>query len=228
MNCGPVTPALPAVILISGKGSNLQAIIRAINEQSLNLNIRAVISNRPHAAGLQVARQAGIPTRAIDHEQFLDRASFDQALRELIDSYNPGLVILAGFMRILSAAFVAHYADRLLNIHPSLLPAFPGLDTHRRALQAGVREHGASVHFVTGDVDGGPVIIQARVPVLPADTAETLAARVLEQEHVIYPQALRWFAEGRLRVAKNPADKLQVLLDGSAVSVETKLSDLSV
>ena len=129
-------------------------------------------------------------------------------------------------MRILSDAFVAHYADRLLNIHPSLLPAFPGLDTHRRALQAGVQEHGASVHFVTGDVDGGPVIIQAHVPVLPADTTELLAARVLEQEHIIYPKALRWFAEGRLCLAKNPAGELHVLLDGSIVLPENKPSDL--
>ncbi|MEO5574573.1 MAG: phosphoribosylglycinamide formyltransferase [Gammaproteobacteria bacterium] len=218
MNHPSVTPALPTVILISGKGSNLRAIIQAVKNEALPLDIRAVISNRPHATGLQHAQQAGIPTRILDHDLFPDRQRFDQALRELIDSYQPRLIALSGFMRILSNAFVTHYEGRMLNIHPSLLPAFPGLNTHRRALNAEVREHGASVHFVTGDVDGGPVISQARVPVLANDTAETLGARVLEQEHIIFPQALRWFAEGRLSVKKNNDGKLYALLDGTPCS----------
>lgn len=218
MSRASATPALPTVVLISGKGSNLQAIIQAVNQQSLPLDIRAVISNRPHATGLQHAQQAGITTHVLDHDLFTDRTSFDQALRKLIDGYNPGLIALAGFMRILSDAFVAHYSGRMLNIHPSLLPAFPGLNTHVRALDAGVKEHGASVHFVTGDVDGGPVIIQAHAPVLACDTVETLTARVLEQEHIIYPQALGWFAEGRLSLAKNHEGKTYALLDGNVLS----------
>ncbi|HLA74739.1 MAG TPA: phosphoribosylglycinamide formyltransferase [Gammaproteobacteria bacterium] len=201
------------MILISGKGSNLQAIIRAVAEQHLALDIKAVISNRPNAPGLLHAQQAGIATETLDHHHFPDRQGFDTALRALIDSYQPRLVVLAGFMRILSSEFVRHYQGRMLNIHPSLLPAFPGLNTHQRALQAGVSEHGASVHFVTQDVDGGPVVIQARIRVTPEDTPETLAARVLEQEHIIYPQALRWFAEGRLRLVDNNG-KQHVLLDG--------------
>jgi phosphoribosylglycinamide formyltransferase-1 len=219
LSCASETVALPTVVLISGKGSNLQAIIRAINQQLLPLAIRAVISNRPYAAGLKHAQQAGIPTHILDHDLFTDRPSFDQALRELIDSYTPGLIVLAGFMRILTDAFVTHYLGRMLNIHPSLLPAFPGLNTHRRALDAGVKEHGASVHFVTCDVDGGPVIIQARVPVLTCDTVETLARRVLEQEHIIFPQALRWFAERRLSLTENHEGKPYALLDNNALSI---------
>lgn len=219
MSRASATPTLPTVVLISGKGSNLQAIIQAINQQSLPLDIRAVISNRPHAAGLKHAQQAGIPTHILDHDLFTDRPSFDQALRKLIDGYNPGLIALAGFMRILSAEFVTHYAGKMLNIHPSLLPAFSGLNTHQRALDAGVTKHGASVHFVTGDVDGGPVIIQACVPVLPDDTIEDLAARVLEQEHILYPQVLRWFAEGRLRLAEDREGKPCALLNGNTLSI---------
>lgn len=199
---------LPVAVLISGRGSNLQSIIDAAHGD-LPVEIRAVISNRPDAYGLERARRAGIPTRVLDHKAFADRAAFDAALRELIDSYRPGLVVLAGFMRILSPAFVEHYRGRLMNIHPSLLPEFRGLNTHERALAAGVTEHGASVQFVTTELDAGPVIIQARVPVLPDDTPDSLAARVLEQEHRIYPQAIRWFAEGRLRLQDN-----EVLLDG--------------
>lgn len=191
---------LPVVILISGRGSNLQAILDQSQSGQLPVEIRAVISNRPQAQGLERARRAGIETRVLDHRQYPKREVFDQALREAIDDYAPGLVVLAGFMRILTAEFVRHYQGRLINIHPSLLPHFPGLDTHRRALQAGMREHGASVHFVTNKVDGGPIILQARVPVYPDDTPATLAARVLRQEHRIYPAAIRAFAEGKIRL----------------------------
>ncbi len=222
MSEGSTTPLLPTVILISGKGTNLQAIIQAVNQQSLPLDICAVISNRPQAAGLRYAQQAGIPTHVVDHDLFPDRPSFDQALRELIDTFNPGLIALAGFMRILSDAFVNHYLGRMLNIHPSLLPAFPGLHTHQRALDAALTEHGASVHFVTGDVDGGPIVSQARVPVLPNDTAATLATRVLEQEHIIYPQALSWFAEGRLRLTTDHTGKPHALLDGNPISASVE------
>lgn len=205
-----------SVILISGRGSNLRAIVTAVNRDGLPLDLCAVISNRPDAAGLAYARTHGFPARALDHTDFPDRLAFDSALRRLIDEYTPDLVILAGFMRILNRDFVEHYQGRMVNIHPSLLPAFPGLDTHRRALAAGVSEHGASVHFVTGEVDGGPIILQARVPVFAQDTPETLAARVLEQEHIIYPQALRWFAEGRLRLAQRNGQAV-ALLDGQEI-----------
>ncbi len=199
---------LPIVALISGRGSNLQAIIDA-SQAGGPMEIRAVISNRRDAFGQERARRAGIPTATLRNTDFPNRGAFDLALQELIDGYHPSLVVLAGFMRILTPGFVNHYLGRMLNIHPALLPAFPGLHTHRRALEAGVREHGASVHFVTEEVDGGPVVIQARVPVLPGDTEDELAARVLEQEHRIYPEAVRWFAEGRLEMKDNTA-----LLDG--------------
>ncbi|MGR6034705.1 MAG: phosphoribosylglycinamide formyltransferase [Candidatus Nitrosoglobus sp.] len=189
------TKLLPLVILISGRGSNLQAILDQSRTGQLPVEIRAVISNRPQVQGLERAHRAGIETHVLDHRQYAHREIFDQALISLIDSYTPKLVILAGFMRILTLGFVSHYRGRLLNIHPSLLPNFPGLDTHRRALQAGVREHGATVHFVTDKVDGGPIILQARVPVYPSDTPDTLAARVLKEEHRIYPEAIRAFAE---------------------------------
>ncbi len=200
---------LALVVLISGRGSNLQSIINAVGDGSLAADIRAVLSNEPNAYGLERARRAGIKTQVINHRDYPSRDEFDAALMECIDAFEPGLVALAGFMRILTPAFVNHYHGRLMNIHPSLLPDFPGLDTHQRALDAGVREHGASVHFVTPDLDGGPVIIQARVPVKAHDDADTLAARVLEREHEIYPQAIRWFAEGRLKIAGE-----KVLLDG--------------
>jgi phosphoribosylglycinamide formyltransferase-1 len=205
-------PPLPVVILISGSGTNLQAIIDAWQAGELPVEIRAVISNRPGVQGLQRAMQAGIETVVVDHTQFEGRAAFDQALQQTIDSYAPQLVILAGFMRILTHDFVEHYAGRMLNIHPALLPNFPGLNTHERALQAGVEEHGASVHFVTTEVDGGPIIIQGRVPVEQGDTPDSLAARVLQQEHRIYPEAIRLYAEGRIRMHNN-----QVLLDGKAL-----------
>ncbi|HAJ92981.1 MAG TPA: phosphoribosylglycinamide formyltransferase [Gammaproteobacteria bacterium] len=195
----PASP-LPIVILISGRGSNLQSIIDAVASDMLPVEIRAVISNRPVAEGLQRATQAGIPATVIDHSLYSDRAKFDQALREGIERWQPGLIVLAGFMRILTAGFVHHYQGRMLNIHPSLLPDFPGLRTHQRALESGCKQHGASIHFVTAAVDGGPVVLQARVPVYQQDTVTTLATRVLEQEHRLYPLAIRWFAEQRLRL----------------------------
>ncbi len=191
---------LPIVVLISGGGSNLQAIIDAAGRQQLPVDIRAVISNRADAYGLHRARAAGIATQVIDHREFADRESFDRALRRAIDSHAPGLVVLAGFMRILTPEFVAHYQGRMFNIHPSLLPELRGLHTHRRALEAKRSTHGASVHFVTSELDGGPVVLQAEVPVLPGDDPDTLAARVLAEEHRIYPLAIRWFAEGRLKL----------------------------
>jgi phosphoribosylglycinamide formyltransferase-1 len=183
------------VILISGRGTNMQALVGAAIP---GVRIAAVVSNRPHAAGLAFAAAHGIPCAVVDHIRFADRAAFDAALAETIDGYRPDLVVLAGFMRVLSDDFVHHYAGRLINIHPSLLPAFPGLHTHRRALEAGVRVHGATVHFVTPTLDCGPIVIQAAVPVRADDDEASLAARVLAQEHRIYPQALRWFAEDRL------------------------------
>jgi phosphoribosylglycinamide formyltransferase-1 len=179
------------VILISGRGSNMRSIVEAAQQGQLAVDIAAVISNRPGAAGLEFAQQAGIDTQVIDHKQFASREVFDTAMAEAIDVYQPDYVILAGFMRILTADFVAHYAGRLINIHPSLLPKFKGLHTHERAIEAGESEHGASVHFVTAELDDGPVILQAKVPVLPGDDAYTLAARVLEQEHLLYPAAIQ-------------------------------------
>ena len=216
----PSTAPLPVVILISGRGSNLQAIIDAVADGSLPIDIRAVISNRPDAAGLQAAAQAGIATAVVDHTRYKDRQSFDHALQACIDRYLPELLVLAGFMRILNADFVAHYRGRMLNIHPSLLPDFPGLNTHRQALESGCKEHGASVHFVTADVDGGPVVLQTRVPVHTHDTADSLAARVLEQEHRLYPAAIRWFAEHRLTLNDNG----QAVLDGTVLIKPRQLS----
>ncbi|THF61459.1 phosphoribosylglycinamide formyltransferase [Pseudothauera nasutitermitis] len=183
------------VLLISGRGSNMEAIVHAAIPGA---RIAAVISNRPDAAGLAFAASQGIATAVIDHTQHADRAAFDAALAEAIDAHGADLVVLAGFMRVLTEAFVRRYEGRLLNIHPSLLPAFAGLHTHRRALECGVRVHGATVHFVTAELDRGPVVIQAAVPVLPDDEEATLAARVLAEEHRIYPQAVRWFVEDRL------------------------------
>lgn len=200
---------LRVVVLISGRGSNLQAIIDASREANCPFELCAVISNRAQAAGLDRARHANITTRIVDHQSYASRGSFDAALAESIDAYRPGLVVLAGFMRVLTADFVNHYDQRLINIHPSLLPEFPGLDTHQRAIAAGASEHGASVHFVTAGLDSGPLIVQARVPILPGDDADTLAARVLEQEHQILPRAINWFAEGRLKIVD-----AHVMLDG--------------
>ncbi|MCW9089431.1 MAG: phosphoribosylglycinamide formyltransferase [Gammaproteobacteria bacterium] len=192
-----VKTKLPIVVLISGSGSNLQSIIDA-SQHDLPVEIRAVISNRADAYGLTRAREAGIDTAVLDHCDYPDRESYDAALRELIDRYQPGLLILAGFMRILSDDFVRHYEGRMMNIHPSLLPRYRGLNTHARAIEAGDKEAGCTVHFVTPELDAGPPIIQAHVPILDGDTPETLAARVLEQEHRIYPEAIRLFVEGKL------------------------------
>jgi len=194
------SPEVPIVVLISGGGTNLQSIIDAVQEDGLPVEIRAVVSNRADAYGLKRAADAGIPGEVLSHKDFPDRASYDRALIELIDGYAPRLVVLAGFMRILSDDFVRHYEGRMMNIHPSLLPKYRGLDTHQRCLEAGDTEHGATVHFVTPELDAGPIIVQAPVPVEPGDSPESLAARVLREEHGIYPTAIRWFAEGRLEL----------------------------
>jgi len=186
------------VILISGRGSNMEAIHRACAEEGWPASVVAVISNRPGAAGLAWAAERGIATASIDHRAHADRTAFDAALAAEIDAHQPDLVVLAGFMRILTPGFVAHYAGRMLNVHPSLLPSFGGLHTHARALQTGCKVAGATVHFVTAELDHGPIVLQAVVPVLAEDTAETLMARVLVCEHQIYPRAVRWFAEDRL------------------------------
>ena len=197
------------VVLISGSGSNLQALIDSLAAGDVPARIGAVVSNRADAYGLTRAANAGIPTAVLDHKAFADRESFDAALIQAIDAYDPHLVILAGFMRILTPAFVRHYQGRLLNIHPSLLPKYKGLDTHTRVLQAGDTEHGCSVHFVTEELDDGALVVQAVTPVQAGDTPESLAMRVHQLEHRIYPLAMRWFAEGRLRLVEQGA-----LLDG--------------
>ncbi|AJP53691.1 MULTISPECIES: phosphoribosylglycinamide formyltransferase [Pseudomonas] len=206
------------VVLLSGTGSNLQALIDSTRTGDSPVRIAAVISNRSDAYGLQRARDAGIDTRALDHKAFEGREAFDSALIELIDAFNPKLVVLAGFMRILSADFVRHYEGRLLNIHPSLLPKYKGMHTHQRALDAGDSEHGCSVHFVTEELDGGPLVVQAVVPVESDDSAQTLAQRVHTQEHRIYPLAVRWFAEGRLILGDQGA-----LLDGQLLAASGHL-----
>ena len=188
------------VILISGRGSNMEAIVRACAAESWPARIAAVISNRVDAPGLGFAQANGIATAVVDHTGFASREAFDAQLAERVDAFQPDVVALAGFMRILTPGFVQRYAGRLVNIHPSLLPLFPGLHTHQRAIDAGCKVAGASVHFVTADLDHGPIVAQAAVAVLSDDDAARLAARVLEQEHVIYPRAVRWFLEGRVSV----------------------------
>lgn len=208
------TAALPAVVvLISGSGSNLQALIDATQRGQLQAQITAVISNREGVYGLQRAQDAGIPTAVLNHQAFASREAFDHALMQVIDQYQPTLLVLAGFMRILTPEFVRHYTGRMLNIHPSLLPLYKGIRTHERVLEDGAMEHGVSVHFVTPELDGGPVIIQAKVPVLPSDTPKTLAERVQVQEHLIYPRAVKWFVDGRLKL-----DGDKVRLDGNVLS----------
>lgn len=188
------------VILISGRGSNMQAIVHAARFEQWPCRIAAVISNRADAEGLAFAAEHGIPTAVVPSKEYPSRDVFDATLRAEIDKFTPDLVVLAGFMRILTPAFVEHYAGRMLNIHPSLLPSFPGLATHRQALAAGVKVHGATVHFVTAELDHGPIVEQAVVPVLPDDTEHALAERVLAQEHVIYPRSVRWFIENKLTI----------------------------
>lgn len=185
---------MSVVVLISGRGSNLQAILEA------GIPVSAVVSNRADAGGLDIAARHGVATAVVEHGRFASREAFDEALAAEVDRHEPRLVALAGFMRVLTPGFVARYAGRLVNIHPSLLPEFPGLDTHARALAAGVKRHGCTVHFVTEQLDHGPIIAQATVPVLPGDDEAALAARVLAQEHLIYPRAIRWFLEGVLAI----------------------------
>ncbi|HEV3429044.1 MAG TPA: phosphoribosylglycinamide formyltransferase [Paraburkholderia sp.] len=206
------------VILISGRGSNMEAIVRACAHEAWSARIAAVIANRPDAAGLAFAASHGIATAVVDHRQYPDRASFDAALAQTIDTFAPDLVVLAGFMRVLTETFVQHYSGRMLNIHPSLLPSFPGLKTHQGALDAGCRVHGATVHFVTPTLDHGPIVAQSAVPVRTGDDAATLAARVLKTEHTMYPRAIRWFVEGRLaldgeRVTLTPPEPQWLFLD---------------
>jgi len=188
------------VILISGRGSNMEAIVKACAAEGWPARIAAVISNRPTAAGLTFAQEHGIPTAAVDHQAFESREAFDAELQRTIDRYAPDLVVLAGFMRLLTPGFTAHYAGRMLNVHPSLLPAFTGLHTHRRALEMGCKFVGATVHFVTAELDHGAIVAQAVVPVLAADDEASLSARVLKLEHRMYPSAVRWFVEDRLAI----------------------------
>ncbi|KZZ80745.1 phosphoribosylglycinamide formyltransferase [Oleiphilus sp. HI0132] len=197
------------VVLISGSGSNLQALIDAYQREEIPGKISAVISNKPHAKGLERAKKAEIDTHVIEHQKFAQREIFDAELIKTIEKHQPDLVVLAGFMRILTDDFVRRFEGRMLNIHPSLLPKYPGLHTHKRALEAKDKEHGVSVHFVTAELDSGPNIIQAIVPVLNQDTEETLATRVLEKEHIIYPIAVKWFIDGRLEMKDG-----QAYLDG--------------
>ena len=209
------------VILISGRGSNMESLLDAVATGALPVRVTAVLSNRPQAKGLETAAAVGIPVRVVDHQTFDSREAFDAAMAEAIDAFAPDLVVLAGFMRILSDAFVQHFAGRMINIHPSLLPSFPGLHTHRRALEEGVRVHGCTVHFVTPALDHGPIIVQAAVPVLDGDDESSLAARVLAQEHRIYPLAVRWFAEGRLQRVDG-----KVVLDAAQESAAALISPL--
>ncbi len=213
------------VILISGRGSNMEAIVRAFRQENWPARLCAVISNRADAAGLAFAERAGIPTRVVSHKDYADRETYDAALQAVIDTYEPDLVILAGFMRILTAGFVEHYTGRMINIHPSLLPSFRGLHTHRQAIEAGVRVHGATVHFVTPELDGGPIIAQAIVPVLPGDDEDTLADRVLAQEHRLYPRVVRWITEdkvtytgeGQVVLADDIASSLEFVVKGGGL-----------
>ena len=188
------------VILISGRGSNMEAIVRACASEGWNARIAAVVSNRPDAKGLEFAQARGIPTAVVDHKAFATREAFDAELARVVDGFQPDVIAHAGFMRILTSVYVDRFAGRMLNVHPSLLPAFTGLHTHRRAIEAGCKAAGATVHLVTAELDHGPIVIQAVVPVLPGDTEATLSARVLSREHVIYPRAVRWMVEGLLRV----------------------------
>lgn len=188
------------VILISGRGSNMEAVVRAAQAEQWPARIAAVISNRADAQGLLFAAEHGIATAIVANKDYASRDAFDAALQAVVDSFAPDLVVLAGFMRILTAPFVDHYAGRMLNIHPSLLPLFPGMATHRQAIEAGVTEHGATVHFVTAELDHGPAVASAVVPVLPGDTEESLSARVLVQEHLLYPRAIRLFIDDKLSV----------------------------
>jgi len=214
------TPLLRVVVLVSGRGSNLKAIAAQADAGALPVRIEAVVSDRADAGALDWARDRGIPAAVLSPRDFTDREAYGRALGDLVEGYAPQLVVLAGFMRILSDEFVLRFSGRMLNIHPSLLPRYPGLHTHRRALEAGDAEHGASVHFVTPELDGGPVVLQARVPVLPGDDEDTLAARVLREEHVIYPRCVGWFAAGRLALRDGA-----VWLDGRPLDAPVMLGN---
>jgi phosphoribosylglycinamide formyltransferase 1 len=206
------------VVLISGRGSNMQALLEA----GLPVEFACVVSNKPDAAGLAIAAEHRVPTAVVDHRLHPDRTEFDTALAAEIDRHQPDLVILAGFMRVLTEAFVRHYENRLINIHPALLPSFPGLNTHARALAAGVKLHGCTVHFVTPEVDSGPIIAQAAVPVLAEDTPESLGVRVLSQEHRLFPLVVRWLAEGRVHLREDGT--AAVAMDGAAQEFEALIS----
>nr|WP_288498490.1 phosphoribosylglycinamide formyltransferase [uncultured Pseudomonas sp.] len=210
------------VVLLSGTGSNLQALIDSTADGENPVRIAAVIANRSDAYGLQRAQAAGIATRVLEHGEYQGREAFDAALMQTIDGFEPHLVVLAGFMRILTPAFVRHYHGRLLNIHPSLLPRHKGLHTHQRALEAGDTEHGCSVHFVTEELDGGPLVVQAVIPVHSQDTAASLAQRVHAQEHRIYPLAIRWFAEGRLHLTEAGPQLDGVTLPATGYPINSK------
>jgi len=205
-----MTERLPVVMLLSGRGSNMRVIAEQARHGTLPVDVRAVISDKADAGGLVIARQLGIDTETLSPKSFANRDDFDRALAARVESYQPKLVVLAGFMRILSGSFVRQFLGRLINIHPSLLPKYPGLHTHRRALEAGDNRHGATVHFVTEELDAGPAILQGRVPVLAGDTETTLSARVQQAEHIIYPRSVAWLAEGRVAMRDN-----QVWLDGN-------------
>lgn len=208
------------VVLISGSGTNLQSILDSIEEERIEGRVTAVISNQADAFGLERAKKADVPAHVLSHKDFADRESYDKALMQLIDGYQPDLVVLAGFMRILSEGFVQHYLGRMLNIHPSLLPKYKGLHTHKRAIEAGDKEHGATVHFVTPELDGGPVVIQSKVPVFADDNEEELSSRVREQELQLYPLVVKWFCQDRLRMENG-----QVLLDDKLVPTEGYAAD---
>ena len=214
-------PRQPIVILISGRGSNMRALIEHSQAEPSAYSVSAVISDKPDAGGLDLAARLGVATRALPAVKGMERAAYDTILAAVIEEYSPSLVVLAGFMRILSAQFVEHFAGRVLNIHPSLLPKFTGLHTHRRALDAQETEHGVTVHFVSEQLDGGPRVLQARVPVLPGDTEAGLSERVLTREHVVYPLAVDWFCQGRLRWAAGKA-----LLDDKTLEQPVQLADL--
>jgi phosphoribosylglycinamide formyltransferase 1 len=214
-------PRQPIVILISGRGSNMRALIERSQSDQTAYAVAAVISDRPDAGGLEVARSLGVETRPLPAPKGMDRAVYDALLAPVIEAYSPALIVLAGFMRILSAPFVQRFAGKILNIHPSLLPKYTGLHTHQRALDARETEHGVTVHFVSEQLDGGPRVLQGRVAVLPGDTEAALSQRVLAQEHVIYPLAVNWFCQGRLRWAAGKA-----WLDGKPLDEPVQLADL--
>jgi phosphoribosylglycinamide formyltransferase 1 len=215
------SPRQPIVILVSGRGSNMRALIERSRTADAAYSVAAVLSDRADAGGLEVARQLGVDARAVPRPAGSERAGYDRVLAAAVTEYSPSLIVLAGFMRILSAEFVERFAGRILNIHPSLLPKYAGLHTHRRALEAREAEHGVTVHFVTEQLDGGPPVLQARVPILPGDTETTLSQRVLIQEHIIYPLAVNWFCQGRLRCEAGKAQ-----LDGRPLLKPVQIGDL--